>query len=152
MTVIATASNTTSTALDNLRLFMRDYFDKNPLHDDVEFTDTELQAGLDNAVAHANIIDRTTSWTVDSFPSEYVLMLGATSHLVKSESIRQLRNQAQFQDGNIQAVGLDEKHGPYLQLSQVLSQEFTQHVRNIKITTNLPIRGFGSPLARSYTR
>jgi len=152
MSVTATLANPIATVRDELRLFLRDYFNKNPLHDDVEFVDSELDAAMTNAVRHANVIDRPTSWTVDTFPDTYVLMIGASGHLTKSESIRQLRNQAQFQDGNIQSVGLDEKSSAYLQLSQVLTQEFTQHVRNIKITTNLPIRGFGSPLSRAYSR
>jgi len=152
MPVIATPTNATSTNVDNLRLFMRDYYDKNPLHADVEFVDTELTTALDNAINHANIIDRPTTWTVTTFPNEYVLMLGAASHLTKSESIRQLRNQSQYQDGNIQSVGMDEKHGAYLQLSQVLSQEFTSHIKSMKISDNLGIRGFKSPLARSLIR
>jgi len=141
-----------STTLDKLRLFMRDYYDKNPLLDDVEFSDAELQAAVDNAIDHSNIIGRPTSYSSGDFPSNYVLMLGATSHLFKSEAMRQLRNQSQFQDGNIQGVGMDEKSANYVQLSQMMLQEFTQHVTNIKITSNLPIRGSRSPLGRRYFR
>ena len=152
MAVVATPINATSSLSSDLRFFMRDYFDKNPLHDDVEFSDEELNVALEQAVQHANVIGRPTTYTTSTFPNDYVLKLGAVSHLMKSEAMRQLRNQAQFQDGNIQGVGLDEKSGNYIQLSQMMQQEFTQHVNNIKITSNLPIRGSRSPLGRRFFR
>lgn len=153
MPVTATPVVNKNSQIDSLRLFIRDYFDKNPLHDDVEFTDEELQIALEQACLHANVIGRPTKYSVDSFPNEYVLNIGAVAHLQKSEAIRQLRNQASFQDGNIQGVGIDDKSSGYMQLSQVMQQEFTQHVQNIKITSNLPIQGFRSPFGRSiYTR
>lgn len=153
MSVVATPVSKSNSDVDNLRLFMRDYFDKNPLHDDVEFTDEELQVALDQACLHANVIGRPTSYAAASFPNKYVLNLGAVAHLQKSEAIRQLRNQASFQDGNIQGVGIDDKSSGYLQLAQMMQQEFTQHVQNMKVTSNLPVSGFRSPLGRSiYTR
>ena len=102
MAVVATPVSQASSQVDSLRLFIRDYFDKNPLHDDVEFTDSELEVALEQAVLHANIIGRPTSYTLSAFPNKYVLNIGAVAHLQKSEGIRQLRNQASFQDGNIQ--------------------------------------------------
>ncbi len=153
MSVTATPVSKSNSQVDSLRLFMRDYFDKNPLHDDVEFTDEELSVALEQTVLHANIIGRPTNYTVDTFPNKYVLNIGAVAHLQKSEALRQLRNQASFQDGNIQGVGIDDKSSGYLQLAQMMQQEFTQHIQNIKVTSNLPISGFKSPLGRSvYTR
>lgn len=152
MSVTATPVQAGNSKVDSLRLFMRDYFDKNPLHDDVEFTDSELSVALEQAVLHSNIIGRPTSYTLDTFPNQYVLNLGAVAHLQKSEAIRQLRNQASFQDGNIQGVGIDDKSSGYLQLAQMMQAEFTQHVNNIKVTSNLPVQGFHSPLGRSSRR
>jgi len=154
MSVVATpVNNSSNSSVESLRLFTRDYFSKNPLHDDVEFTDEELRIALEQTCLHANIIGRPTAFTVETFPNQYVLNLGAVAYLQKSEAIRQLRNQASFQDGNIQGVGIDDKSSGYLQLSQMMNQEFTQHVQNIKITSNLPVSGFKSPLGRSvYTR
>lgn len=153
MAVIATPVSKSNSNVESLRLFIRDYFDKNPLHDAVEFTDEELKVALEQSCLHANVIGRPTSYALSSFPNQYVLNLGAVAYLQKSEAIRQLRNQASFQDGNIQGVGIDDKSSGYLQLSQMMQQEFTQHVQNMKITSNLPVSGFRSPLGRSvYTR
>lgn len=152
MPVVATPVIKKSGIVEDVRLFMRDFYDKNPLHADIEFTDEEINAACRHAVDLANAIGRPTSYTVSAFPNNYVLMLGTAGHLTKSEAIRQLRNQSQFQDGNIQGVGMDEKYQFYMQLSQTLTSEFTGHVTQIKLTSNIHIRGFKSPLARSFVR
>jgi hypothetical protein len=152
MPVLATPVTKKSGIVEDIRLFLRDFYDKNPLHADIEFTDHEINAACRHAVDLSNAIGRPTNWTVSDFPNNYVLMLGAAGHLTKSEAIRQLRNQSQFQDGNIQGVGMDEKYQFYMQLSQSLTSEFSGHVSQIKITSNIHIRGFRSPLARSYVR
>lgn len=152
MPVIGTPVQQSSGIVADVRLFMRDFYDKNPLHADIEFTDTEISEACRHAVDLANVIGRPTSYTINDFPNNYVLMLGAAGHLAKSEAIRQLRNQSQFQDGNIQGVGMDEKYQYYMQLSQSLTSEFSGHVTQIKITSNIHIRGFRSPLARSFIR
>ena len=152
MPIIATPTETPSGIVPELRLFMRDFYDKNPLHADVEFNDSELQAALKHAVNLANVVGRPTQWTVSTFPNDYVLLVGAASHLTKTEAMRQLRNQSQYQDGNIQGVGMDEKYQSYLQISQSLASEFSGHVGQIKVTSNMHIRGFKSPLSRSFIR
>jgi hypothetical protein len=152
MPVVGTPVKEQSGIVADIRLFMRDFYDKNPLHADIEFTDKEISQACRHATDLANVIGRPTSYTVDTFPNNYVLMLGAAGHLAKSEAIRQLRNQSQFQDGNIQGVGMDEKYQYYMQLSQSLTSEFSSHVSQIKVTSNIHIRGFKSPLARSFIR
>ena len=152
MPVTATPVQATSGIVSDIRLFMRDFYDKNPLHADIEFTDEEITAACRHTADLANAIGRPTSYTVAAFPNNYVLMLGAAGHPAKSEAIRQLRNQSQFQDGNIQGVGMDEKYQYYMQLSQSLTSEFSSHVSQLKITSNIHIRGFRSPLSRSYSR
>ena len=152
MPVIGTPVQQQTGIVADIRSFMRDFYEKNPLHADIEFTDEEITSACRHATDLANVIGRPTSWTVSTFPNNYVLMLGAAGHLTKSEAIRQLRNQSQFQDGNIQGVGMDEKYQYYMQLSQSLTSEFSGHVTQIKITSNMPIRGFRSPLARSFIR
>jgi len=152
MPVVGTPVQKQSGIVADVRLFMRDFYDKNPLHADIEFTDDEISQACRHAADLANVIGRPTSYTVDTFPNNYVLMLGASGHLAKSEAIRQLRNQSQFQDGNIQGVGMDEKYQYYMQLSQSLTSEFSSHVSQIKVTSNMHIRGFKSPMARSFIR
>ena len=76
--------------------------------------------------------------------------MGVCSYLLKSEGIRQLRNEAMYQDGNIQPVGLDNKQQAYTALASQYLQEFTQMLTAIKIQENMSSFGqMSSPLAQS---
>ena len=132
-----------------VRVFLRDYSGKNPLLADVEFSDSEISIAVSMAVEQANVIGRPTTYTVSSFPNSYVLKLGAVSYLLKSEAFRQVRNEATYQDGNIQPIGVDNKQQSYLGIAGMLTQEFVQLVTSIKVAANMSTsRGVGSPLKR----
>ena len=135
-----------------VRQFLRDYSGMNPLLDDVEFSKEECDVALERAVDLANVIARPTSWTVSKFPNRYVLLIGATSHLLRSESFRQLRNQATYQDGNMQPVGVDDKQALYASLGASLRGEFEQLVTRIKISDNMQYwSNLRSPLYSRYS-
>jgi hypothetical protein len=137
-----------SASLDStsVRMFLRDYSNKNPLLADVEFSDDEIDSALLSALDHANAIGRPTDWNLLSFPNKYVLQMGTVSYLLKSEAFRQLRNQASYQDGNIQPVGVDDKQAGYAQLAGMLAGEFVQLVTSLKIAANMQSRAVSSPL------
>ena len=108
-TPVAPSPSPSIISIDVVRAFLRDYPEKNPLLDDVEFSDEELTTSVARAVDFANMVDRPANWTYSDFPNKLLLLMGAVSYLLMSESFRQLRNEAIYQDGNIQPVGLDNK-------------------------------------------
>jgi hypothetical protein len=135
---------------DDLRMFMRDYPSMNILLADREFSDEELVRAIRMAISQSNIIARPTEYTVEVFPNEYTLLLGSAAFLMRTESFRQIRNQAQFQDGNIQPVGIDTKHAEYLQHAAQLNSEFQQNITQIKVNENLNTFGMmKSPSAQT---
>jgi hypothetical protein len=137
--------NTLTTA--SLRKFIRDYVEKNHLLDEVEFSDSEIEEAIVDTVEHANIIGRLTSWTAQTMPHRYILKLGATAYLLTSEAVRQARNQASYQDGNIQPIGIDDKAQLYLNMAGQLRTEFTNLVTQVKIAANMTATGsLSSPL------
>ena len=136
-TPVVAAVSTDVVSADEMRDFLRDKAPNNPLLDDVEFSDTEMTTAVARAVDHANAIDRPMEWTVTSFPNKYVLLLGAGAYLMQSESFRQVRNEAQYQDGNVQPIGIDNKQSLYMGIAQSLKAEFMQLVRSIKIQDNM---------------
>ena len=147
-TPVAPSPSPSIISIDEVRAFLRDYPEKNPLLDDVEFSDEELTTSVARAVDFANMVDRPTNWTYSDFPNKLLLLMGAVSYLLMSESFRQLRNEAIYQDGNIQPVGLDNKQAAYAGLSQALRAEFRSSVSQIKISQNMETRGFyRSPLS-----
>jgi hypothetical protein len=135
---------------DEIRMFMRDYPNMNILLGDREFSDEEILRAFKMTISQANIIARPTEYTETNFPNAYTLQLGVAAYLLRTESFRQLRNQAQFQDGNIQPVGIDTKQGEYLQQSAQLNSEFMQNITTIKISENMSTFGmFRSPVAQT---
>jgi hypothetical protein len=135
---------------DQVREFMRDFPDKNILVDGVEFEDADIERALRLTISMSNAIARPTSYSVTSFPNDYVLLMGVCSYLLKSEGIRQLRNEAMYQDGNIQPVGLDNKQQAYAALAAQYLQEFTQMLTAIKVQENMSSFGrMSSPIAQS---
>ena len=135
---------------NQVRDFMRDFPDKNILVDGVEFEDPEVEKAIHFTISMANAIARPTSYSVTNFPNEYVLLMRVCSYLLKSEGIRQLRNEAMYQDGNIQPVGLDNKQQSYTALATQYLQEFTQMLTAIKIQENMSSFGqMSSPIAQS---
>lgn len=135
---------------EEVREFLRDFPDKNPLVDGVEFSDAEAEKAIKRTISMANVVARPTSYTVSSFPNDYVLLMGVCSYLLKSEATRQLRNEAMYQDGNIQPVGLDNKQQAYAALAAQFNQEFIQMLTAIKIQENLNSFGsMSSPIAQS---
>ena len=135
---------------DDVREFMRDFPDRNILVDGVEFEDKDISRAILMTIDMANAIARPTNYTEKTFPNRYVLQMGVCSYLLKSEGLRQLRNEAMYQDGNIQPVGLDNKQQAYAALAAQYLQEFTQMLTAIKIQENVSSFGsMSSPIAQS---
>ena len=135
---------------DQVREFMRDFPDKNILIDGVEFPDEDVERAIRMTISMGNAIARPTGYTVTNFPNDYVLLMGVCSYLLKSEGLRQLRNEAMYQDGNIQPVGLDNKQQAYAALAAQYLQEFTQMLTAIKVQQNMSSFGqMSSPIAQS---
>jgi len=147
---VVVAESADVVTVDEMRAFLRDYSGQNPLLAAVEFTDTELSTSLNRAVDQANVIARPTGYSLETFPNKYVLLIGAGQFLLMSEAFRQLRNQASYQDGNIQPIGIDDKQAAYTGLAQTLKAEFTQMVTTIKISDNM--KQTGSLTSPGYQR
>ena len=139
MPVVATPATPIIVSVDQIRRFMRDYPNKNILLDDVEFSQDDVNQGLEMVTSNYNAITPQTSYLPASWPShlQYVVLLGVASYLLKSAAILQLRNQATYQDGDIAPIGIDDKYQQYMQLAQAFKSEWDELVRQIKTQNNL---------------
>ena len=61
---------------DDVREFLRDYPDKNPLVDGVEFSDKDVEKAIKRTISMGNVTARPTTYTVTNFPNDYVLLMG----------------------------------------------------------------------------
>lgn len=128
---------------DQVRRFMRDTPGPvqdtgviNILLDNVEFSDKDIDAALVFTIDYYNALTPRTLFDVAYLP-RIVLLYGAVSHLMLSEGLRQLRNQATVQDGNVQPIGIDDKQALYQNWAQYLRSQFMELARNLKTEWNM---------------
>lgn len=131
-------TNRTSLTVEDIRMFLRDLPSKNPLLlGEAEFDDADLTRALSFALDKYNAMTPQTRVTNASYLNRWVMMMGACAILLRSEGLRQLRNQLVTQDGNIAPVGLDEKQALYLQWADNLQAEFDGLCRQAKTQNNM---------------
>lgn len=145
MPVIGYAVTTAMPSRDEVRRFMRDYPGPvrdtgviNVLLDNVEFSDADIDAALSYAVDLYNAMTPMTNIGMAQLP-RVVTLYGAVSHLMLSEGMRQLRNQATVQDGNVQPIGIDDKQALYQQWANWMRDQFNTMARQIKNQRNMEL-------------
>ena len=137
MTTQVTTNAVPLTTYD-VRAFFRDQPKYNILIDGVEFSNEDIQRAIRWTVAKWNAFTPQSNDPLDgSTLNEYVLLFGVCAILLRSEGVRQLRNQVSYQDGNMPQVSMDEKQCPYAQWADRMQQEFDFHVRQIKTQNNM---------------
>lgn len=130
-------ANATPLTNDEIRMFLRDQPELNPLTDDIEFPETDINLAIKLIVMRYNAMTPQTYYTSPVQLNGYLLLVGVCSLLLRSEGVRQLRNQVLSKDGNIAPVGLDEKQELYAAWAEKFSQEWDQMARAIKTQNNM---------------
>lgn len=131
-------------------MFLRDQPQYNILLDDIEFSDDDILLAMKLTVAKWNAMPPMSALVSADQLNEYVLLCGVCCILLRSEGIRQKRNQFVTQDGNISPVGLDEKEAIYFKWALHFCEEFVSMSQQIKIQMNMESilntssNGFGS--------
>jgi hypothetical protein len=136
--------------LGQVTRFLRDHPSYNILLDDVQFSEEDIADALHFAVAQYNGLTPITAYTADNFPNDYLLLIGVTAHLMRSESFLQVRNQLTYNDGDVSAIGVDDKFAAYNGLREALRAEWTEMGRAIKTQMNME-QGYGM-LSSGYSR
>lgn len=152
MSVVATPAPTPILTRDEIRGFMRDYPGPVPntgvtniLLDNVEFSDDDLDRSVRFTVSRYNALTPVSNIQSGDVPL-YILLLGASAFLLRSEAMRQIRNQATVQDGDVTPIGIDDKHVLYMNAAKMFSDEFLEMAKAVKIQRNMEscYGGFGS--------
>lgn len=144
MPVLATPTSSRIVTRDEIRRWLRDYPPglvpgtgvMNILLEGVEFSDADLDAGLQGAVDRYNVITPFTLLGLDQIPRA-LLFYGSAAYLLQSESFRQQRNQATVQAADVQPIGIDDKAPLYAQMSTALWGKFDELCRAIKTQRNM---------------
>lgn len=117
--------------------YLRDYPQNNKLLDAVQFDEDEIDTAIRMAISQYNAIPPMTNVDLVSFPNDYILLQGAAAHLMGSEVFLQIRNQVEYQDGDVQAPGIDNKWAAYKQLSDALKADWTTAAQRLKQQQNM---------------
>ncbi len=128
-----------------VRMFMRDYatavtsgltYVFNELLDHVAFTSDEITLAMELATSKFNCTGHITEYSADNFPNKYILMLGTATNLMFSNSMLQLRNQLQYNDGG-EHHGYSDKYQGYLQMKDAMHAQWQEIVPGYKASLNL---------------
>lgn len=144
MPIVLTPASPIIVTLDEVRRFMRDFPDKNILLEDVEFSQEDINQAAKFIVSAYNVTTPLTQFTLEGWPvgHEFLLLLGIAWYLMKSAAFLQVRNQATYQDGDVAPIGIDDKYQLYMNMAQVLKQDWDLKVKESKIQMNLEA-GYG---------
>ncbi len=149
MPVIGTPITTPIVTRDEVRGFLRDVADGIPntgvinvLLDGPEFSDADIERAIKFTTARYNAITPITCWAPNNI-NAWVLLIGVSAFLMKSEAFRQIRNQITAQDANVAPIGVDDKQSIYNQMAQSCDEEFLRLARAIKTQQNMEM-AYGS--------
>ena len=155
MPVVGTPTAATILSRDKIRRFMRDYAGQvkdtgviNILLDNVEFSDADVQDAVEFTVNYYTSLPPIIGIFTEATIPPVVLLYGVAAHLLNSEAIRQLRNQATVQDGDVQPIGIDDKYQLYQNASTWMREQFKDLAQRIKVQLNM--RGAFGGLSSGY--
>jgi hypothetical protein len=125
-----------------VRLFVRDREPYNTLLDGVESTDDMIDLYIGLALSDFNTTPPMIGdYTMQTFPSGWLLLYGTIIELLTSAGILQSRNQLDYNDGG-HTVQVSNKTGLYQSWIDRFQRMYQQRKRDMKIQMNMR-RGWG---------
>lgn len=116
----------------------------NILEGKLEFDDPRLEGFIRESLDKTNDEAPQTSYGLGNFPNRTLLVQGAFVHALKARALLHLRNQVNYNDAGL-SVGIEDKHGLYLQMAQIEDQEYQRMLRVFKSTEIPAFYGIDSP-------
>lgn len=123
---------------EEVRLFMLDRAEMNPLLLGIRFTPEMIEQAIVNTVDYFNLMNPPTNeyYTIETFPFRALLLLGASGYLLRSAAINEASNQLSYASDGVQ-VNDKDKAQIFLTIGGNLWEEFKQMATNIRININV---------------
>lgn len=122
--------------LGQVRDYLRDFPELNALLDGYETSDALLSLCADLAADDFSVtMPPVGQYTVETFPSLYLLLMGTVIQVLRSAGILQARNNLNYSDGGL-TVATSDKAPIYMSYAQWLMQEYEKKKRSYKISIN----------------
>jgi len=123
---------------EEVRLFLQDREELNPLLLGIRFTPEMIEQAMLNTVDYFNLMNPPlgTMYSLESFPYRSLLLLGTASYLLRSGAINEAANQLSYAADGVQ-VNDKDKAQIFMSLSQNLQQDFKELGQQIKMNHNI---------------
>jgi hypothetical protein len=123
---------------NSIRIFLQDKPEYNSLLDGVRWSDEMINESIINAVDYFNISNPPANnfFTVENFPSRYLLLTGVCGYLLKSASIQQTSNNLTYSADGVQ-INDNDKGPAFFQMGDQLWKEFKEMSFNWKTNSNV---------------
>lgn len=121
-----------------LRIFAMDKPELNTLVDGVKFGSEEIEQAQIYVVDFFNLIPPPIgkTFTVETFPSRALMLIGVWGHLLRGASIGETQNEFEYSAAGVQVN--DRSHGKmFLEMGNLFWQEFIELAKQTKITYNI---------------
>ena len=110
---------------------------ENFLLEALEFTDDEINSAMVLAVDKYNAtLPLVNTYTSETFPYRYEMLLGASAILLRSKAINMMRNNLNYSTSDGVAINDLERRKEYLQMAQAFDQEIIGLITKIKVSKN----------------
>jgi len=115
-----------------VRLYVKDIEVMNKLLDDhIQNWDELINLAMQLTVGYVNLVPPVTSYSVEDFPNDTIMLYGVLHHLANGEAERQLRNNVNYSAQGLN-VGIDDKFQSYNSLAIYYKQLFDQNISTYK--------------------
>jgi hypothetical protein len=123
---------------EEVRLFLQDREELNPLLLGVRFTPEMIEQAMINAVDYYNLMNPPLGimHTIETFPYRSLLLLGTAAYLLRSGAINEAANQLTYSADGVQ-VNDKDKAQIFMSLSQNMQQDFKELGQQIKMNQNI---------------
>lgn len=121
-----------------LRLFSCDKPDVNTLVDKVRWSPEEIEQAVINVIDCFNILTPPTShsYTAESFPSRYLLVMGVWGYLLRGAAIGEASNHLTYSAAGV-SVDDRDKASEFAQMGKMLWDEFTEKAQAMKLSQSI---------------
>lgn len=123
---------------EEVRLFLQDRSELNPLLLGIRFTSEMIEQAMINTVDYYNLMNPPTNimYSIESFPYRSLLLLGTASYLLRSGAINEAANSLSYAADGVQ-VNDKDKAQIFTSLAQSLQQDFKELGQQIKMNQNI---------------
>jgi hypothetical protein len=123
---------------EEIRLFLLDRADLNPLLLGIRFTPEMIEQAMVNTVDYFNLMPPYLGhlYSLENFPFRSLLLMGSAGYLLRSAALNEASNQLTYSAAGVQISDKD-KAQIFTSLGTSLWDEFKQLASGIKISNNI---------------